>query len=169
MSWIVGGLFVVGILSLPLFVVFRGVIQNRWMLQDNPRELTHTGLVFALLFVPIAAALIGWARSHGEGMPWQALGGWALLSALNGWYGGPIALNLRNHVSSAAGQPVELKAVKHLKQAMSVRIVGETYDGITFTCEIGTWRKHYSEARGTAPAFVYRGRLGLLWAELRDK
>lgn len=169
MSWFTGGLIVLGLVSIPLFVVFRGMVQNRWMLQDTPSELAHGGAVFAVVFVPLAATLLWLTRSHGGGVPWAALGGWALCSALSGWYGGPVVLNLRNHASDVPGQAVELAAVKHLKQAMSVRILGEAYQGITFTCEAGTWRKHYSEARRTAPGLVFRGRLGLLWVEFREK
>jgi len=168
-SWIVAGMLVLWIVSLPLFVVFRGYVQNRWMLQDTPRQLVCGGAVAALFFLPMAVALIVLARSKASSLPWRTIGGWALCSALSGWHGGPIALNLGNHVCSAAGQAVELKAVKHSKQTVSLRIVGDAYDGITFTCGTGTWRAHLGRERGTVPGVVYRGRLGLLWSEFRDK
>jgi hypothetical protein len=168
-SWLIVGLLVLWLASLVFLVAFRGAIQDRWMLQDTPKELAYAGIVSALFFLPVVIALIGMARARRQSFPWHELGGWILCSALSGWYGGPIALNLRNHSGSASAQPVEFKAVKHLKQAMSLRIAGEGYDDVTFTCAIGTWRKHYVEARRTASGFIYRGRLGLLWGELREK
>jgi len=169
LSWVVTGILIVGLTSLPMFGILRGIIQDRWILQNNPREFIYMGVMASLLFVPMAVALSWLTRIRWEPFPWRELGGWAICSLLSGWYGGPIMLTLRNHSSTAPGQLVEFKIVHHLKGLVEIRAIGESYDGIIFTCSKSLWQERGGEDVGTAPGLVYRGRLGLLWGEFKDK
>jgi len=156
---------------LPLFVVVKVVLHDRWVLQETSREWTYMGLVAAASFVPVAGAFL-YLWNRWEPFPWRELAGLALWSIIGASYGGPLALNLLNHSSTAIGQPVEFEVVHRLKGAVELRALGENYDGITFKHSTSLWRKYGVwgawETRNI-PGLVYRGRLGLLWGEFRDK
>jgi len=154
-------------LALPFMLsILDSVIGDHWLIQDTSREFIYMGVVAAVAFLIIAVPFLWSQWGH---VPWRGLAGFALYSLFSGWMGGDIALNVLNHSSTAIGQPAEFKVVKGLKQAVSIRIVGEDYDGITFTCGITNWRAHHGDDPGPTLGYVYRGRLGLLWGEFRDK
>jgi hypothetical protein len=153
---------------LPVFVIFQGVLHDRWVLQETSREWTYMGIVAAASFVPVAGAFLClWNRW--EPFPWRELAGFALWSIIGASYGGQLTLNLLNHSSVAIGQPVEFRSVHLLKGTIEIQAVGDDYDGITFRYSTSLWKRLGAWDRGTAPGLVYRGRLGLLWAEFRDK
>jgi hypothetical protein len=153
----------------PAFFIAHGVIQNRWMPQDTSRVWVYMCVVAAVLFLSITGAYLWLIWNRWEPFPWRELGGLALYSLLSGWSGGNVALNLLNHSSAAPGRPAEFKIVGHGRTTVSLRIVGEDYDGITFKCGQTKWASHYHPETGMAPGLVYRGRLGLLWGEFKDK
>jgi hypothetical protein len=153
------------VLPLPLGII-HGLVQNRWMLQDTSRAWAYIGVVAAVLFLAIAIPLVIFQRSLFQWSVLLGLAGWSLLS---GWYGGPIALNLRNHSSTAHGQEVRFKIVHLLKGLVEIQTVEEDNDKITFKCSTSLWTSHYHPETRTAPGLVYRGRLGLLWGEFKDK
>jgi hypothetical protein len=152
----------------PLFVIFQGVLHDRWVLQETSRKWTYMGIVAAASFVPVAGAFL-YLWNRWEPFPWRELAGFALWSIIGAWYGGELTLNVLNHSSSVPGQAVEFKIVDLLKGTVEIRAVGETYDGITFRYSTDLWRKLGAWETGTAPGIVYRGRLGLLWGEFKDK
>ena len=154
--------------ALPLFVILQEAIHDRWMLQETSREWAYMGIAAAASFLPVAGTLL-WLWKKWEPFPWSALAGLAAWSLLAAWYGGQLTLNLLNHSSAVPGQPAEFKIIGHQRTTVILRIVGEDYDGTTFTCGNSEWSSHYRSETGTAPGHVYRGRLGLLWGEFKDK
>jgi hypothetical protein len=154
---------------LPVFFIAHGVFRDRWMIQDTWRIWAYMGVVASVLFLSITGAFLWLTWTRWEPFPWRVVGGFVLYSLFSGWSGSNIAINVLNHSSTAAGQVVEFKIVHHLKGAVEMRAVGEDYDGIGFRCSTSLWTSHYRRETGTAPGIVYRGRLGLLWGEFRDK
>jgi hypothetical protein len=160
--------FIVWFFIAPLVLVYaHGLVQNRWMLQNTSREWRYIAVATVAWFLTIAVPLVLWFK-WGE-VPWRQLAGLAGWSLVAGWHWGYFALNLMNHSSTAVGQPVEFKSVHLLKGTIEIRAIGDDYDGIIFECSTSLWRKRGAWDTGTAPGFVYRGKLGLYWAELPEK
>jgi hypothetical protein len=135
------------VLPLPLGII-HGLVQNRWMLQDTSRAWAYIGVVAAVLFLAIAIPLVIFQRSLFQWSVLLGLAGWSLLS---GWYGGPIALNLRNHSSTAHGQEVEFKIVHLLKGLVEIQAVGETTTEDTFKCSTSLWHHSYHPGKQARP------------------
>ena len=89
----------------PLFVIFQGVLHDRWVLQETSRKWTYMGIVAAASFVPVAGAFL-YLWNRWEPFPWRELAGFALWSIIGAWYGGELTLNVLNHSSSVPGQAV---------------------------------------------------------------
>lgn len=144
-------------LALPLVLgVARGIVHDRWMLQETPREYGYMVGVTVAWLSPIAVIYFWSTWGHTD---WRGLAGLVVWSILSGFVGGQLFLNLTNHSGTALGQPVVFKIVGHERVTVRLRVVGEAYDGITFQCARGKWHDHYHGQAGTFPGLVYRSRL----------
>jgi hypothetical protein len=159
--------FLIAWFAMPLVLgLTRGMVHNRWMLQETSREYGYMVGVAIAWLIPILVTYlwVTWGDSA-----WRDIGGLVAWSVLTGMVGGQFFLKLMNHDAAALGHPVEFKIIGHERVAVRLRVVGEDYDKITFKCGVVRWREHYREPAGAAPGMIYRGRLGLLWGEFLDK
>jgi hypothetical protein len=159
--------FLIAWFAMPLVLgLTRGMVHNRWMLQETSREYGYMVGVAIAWLIPILVTYlwVTWGDSA-----WRDIAVLVAWSVLTGMLGGQLFLNLTNHDSAALGHPVEFKCVGHERVTVRVRAVGEAYDRITFQRGVVRWSEQHRAPTGNVPGMIYRGRLGLLWGEFRDK
>ncbi len=136
-------------------------VGSRYILQETGWLLWGLGtgglwLAVTLVILPgLAAALL---RAPKEAF---AFVGWA---ALTGWYAGMLAIRLVDCVGDGSDASPAVIAKIGRAGRMTEVTIGEPYPGTAFSCPHTTWLA--GEASGKR-FFVHRGRLGLLWGELR--
>ena len=155
-----------------LFVVWFGlpilcactleVLGRDYILQDG-RAWIVWAIVAALAWFLLTLLIPGIATVFRSPKMTALLVFWA---SLTGWWTGLLAIRLVNCVADSS-EPQQASIAKvdwNTWRGMAVVTISAPSPGIAFPCPKETWRD--GEAAGKR-FFVHRGRLGLLWGELR--
>jgi hypothetical protein len=153
----------------PVCLVIHWILGHRWIIQSTPRAWTFGGVAAVALFVPFVPAYLWLTWSRTAPFPWRQIGGMAGWVLIGGLYVGDVAIDVLNRTSAAIPQFVQFEVVHLQKGAVDIRALGRAYDGIKFRCSDSVWEAHRNPATHSASGLLYRGKLGLYWAEFPDK
>jgi hypothetical protein len=159
----------VWLVLLPVSFVVHWILGDHWILQRTWKVEVAVVITAAVLFALVVSTYLWSTWSEREPLSWSGIVGLACYSLLSGWSTGNVVLNVLNHTNAAIPQFVQFKIVRLQRNAVDIRALGEAYDGITFWCGLSLWRASGGYDKGTAPGRLYRGKLGLYWAEIPEK